>query len=226
MNTVKLRYICIYKSHYSHYLIFQTDRYDARCAVYSNIIDSVTKLISAVDDFNIDDQGGKTTTATNQNNNELEKAKTTVFAYAETLQKSPVQKERNPPQSCPSLDALIDSSGTTAAKVSECQTSEDIFQRSSMSNMGSLDAICPNPEVVNSIKLLWSHPTIQKAYERRNEFQLIDSAAYFLNALDRICATDYDPTDDDVLRTRVRTCGIYKIEFEFRHLMVNNCAKK
>ena len=50
-----------------------------------------------------------------------------MFAYAETLQKSPVQKERNPPQSCPSLDALIDSSGTTAAKVSECQTSEDIF---------------------------------------------------------------------------------------------------
>ena len=59
------------------------------------------------------------------------------------------------------------------------------------------------------------------AYERRNEFQLMDSASYFLNDLDRVCAPDFEPTDDDVLRVRVRTTGIVKIEFEFRDMIVS-----
>lgn len=58
------------------------------------------------------------------------------------------------------------------------------------------------------IKDLWDHPTIQKAYERASEFQLNDSAAYYFANLDRLAHPDYLPTDQDILRSRVKTTGI------------------
>jgi len=48
----------------------------------------------------------------------------------------------------------------------------------------------------------------QKTFERRNEFQLDDSAPYYFNDLERISSPDYVPTEQDVLRTRVKTTGI------------------
>ena len=53
----------------------------------------------------------------------------------------------------------------------------------------------------------------QGVYARRNEFQLNDSAQYFLSDVGRLCAPDYVPSDQDVLRSRVKTTGIVKIEF-------------
>ena len=94
-------------------------------------------------------------------------------------------------------------------------------ESTSSENISPSDPICPCPECVKAFKYLWTSPCIQKAYERRNEFQLADSAAYFLGDLDRLCLHDYEPTDDDVLRSRVQTLGIVKIEFCFRHLMVS-----
>ena len=53
----------------------------------------------------------------------------------------------------------------------------------------------------------------QAVYARRNGFQLNDSAQYFLSDVGRLCGPDYVPSDQDVLRTRVKTTGIVKIEF-------------
>ena len=39
--------------------------------------------------------------------------------------------------------------------------------------------------------------------------------------MERICGPGYQPTDQDVLRTRVATTGIVKVEFEYRHLTFN-----
>ena len=52
-------------------------------------------------------------------------------------------------------------------------------------------------------------------------FQLFDSAHYFLSDVERICSPDYQPTDQDVLRTRVASTGIVKVEFLVRHLTFN-----
>ena len=43
-----------------------------------------------------------------------------------------------------------------------------------------------------------------------------DSAGYFLESLDRISRPDYVPTEQDVLRTRVRTTGIVEIQFFYK----------
>merc|ERR1711907_288260 len=72
------------------------------------------------------------------------------------------------------------------------------------------------PEIAEAVKALWKDPGIQAIYERANEFQLIDSAAFFFENIDRICADDYVPSADDVLRARARTTGITEIAFDFK----------
>lgn len=48
---------------------------------------------------------------------------------------------------------------------------------------------------------------IKATYERRNEFQLNDSADYFFNELPRLRDPSYVPTDQDAVRLRVLTTG-------------------
>ena len=56
------------------------------------------------------------------------------------------------------------------------------------------------------------------AGRRSREYQLNDSASYYLNALDRISRPNYVPTQQDVLRTRVKTTGIVETNFSFKKL--------
>lgn len=43
-----------------------------------------------------------------------------------------------------------------------------------------------------------------------------DSHEYFMEHLERICATDYSPTIDDLVRCRVRTTGIQELQFNYQ----------
>ncbi|KAL7025236.1 hypothetical protein ACKWTF_013406 [Chironomus riparius] len=70
------------------------------------------------------------------------------------------------------------------------------------------------PSLMCAIKELWADAGIQECYERRREYQLIDSAKYYLNDLERIEKDDYLPTEQDLLRARVPTTGI--IEYKFK----------
>ena len=40
----------------------------------------------------------------------------------------------------------------------------------------------------------------------------------YLDSLDRIGAADYQPTEQDILRTRVKTTGIVETHFTFKNL--------
>ncbi|KAJ3605762.1 hypothetical protein NHX12_027806 [Muraenolepis orangiensis] len=64
---------------------------------------------------------------------------------------------------------------------------------------------------VDAIRSVWSDPGISKSYERRREFQLSDSAKYYLSDLDRITTPTYIPTEQDILRVRVPTTGIIEM---------------
>ncbi|KFO28853.1 Guanine nucleotide-binding protein subunit alpha-11 [Fukomys damarensis] len=63
-------------------------------------------------------------------------------------------------------------------------------------------------QYVDAIKTLWNDPGIQECYDRRREYQLSDSAKYYLTDVDRIATSGYLPTQQDVLRVRVPTTGI------------------
>lgn len=73
-------------------------------------------------------------------------------------------------------------------------------------------------ELVLLMKRLWQDPGLQLCFARSREYQLNDSAAYYLNALDRITQHNYIPTQQDVLRTRVKTTGIVETHFSFKGL--------
>ena len=52
------------------------------------------------------------------------------------------------------------------------------------------------------------HAVHQECFSRYNEYQLNDSASYYFDAIDRIATPNYMPTQQDVLRSRVRTTGM------------------
>ncbi|KAF8056516.1 G-protein alpha subunit [Lyophyllum atratum] len=65
------------------------------------------------------------------------------------------------------------------------------------------------------MKALWTDATVRDVLKRRR-LRIEDSAGFFLNDLDRIATRTYEPSDDDIVRARLRTLGIqeYKIQFD------------
>ncbi|KAG6459112.1 hypothetical protein O3G_MSEX011213 [Manduca sexta] len=66
------------------------------------------------------------------------------------------------------------------------------------------------------VRALWRDGGVRECFKRSNEYQLIDSAEYFLDRLDLVAKHDYMPTDADILRCRQKTTGIQKIEFKVK----------
>ncbi|XP_077190316.1 guanine nucleotide-binding protein G(t) subunit alpha-2 [Paroedura picta] len=73
-------------------------------------------------------------------------------------------------------------------------------------------------ELVECIKRLWKDSGVQLCFDRAAEYQLNDSASYYLNELDRITTANYLPTEQDVLRSRVKTTGIIETRFSVKDL--------
>ena len=65
----------------------------------------------------------------------------------------------------------------------------------------------------DDIKLLWECEPIQTTYKRRNEFQIVECARYFLSKVHDVMQPNYVPSDDDILQIRVQTTGIVEHEF-------------
>ncbi|KAF6755109.1 guanine nucleotide binding protein, alpha subunit [Ephemerocybe angulata] len=57
-----------------------------------------------------------------------------------------------------------------------------------------------------------------EAVRRSREFQLNDSAVYYFNSIDRMASAGYLPTDQDILRSRVKTTGITETTFKVGEL--------
>jgi len=82
-------------------------------------------------------------------------------------------------------------------------------------------------EVIASCKddmvALWSDPAVRTVLKIWN-VHLEDSAGFFLNDVERIASRTYEPSDDDVVRARLRTLGVqeYKIELTSDHANSQN----
>ncbi|NXW87706.1 GNA14 protein, partial [Alopecoenas beccarii] len=70
-----------------------------------------------------------------------------------------------------------------------------------------------------AIKKLWEDPGIQECYDRRREYQLSDSAKYYLTDVDRIAMPSFVPTQQDILRVRVPTTGIIEYPFDLENIV-------
>jgi len=71
-----------------------------------------------------------------------------------------------------------------------------------------------SPELAEGIDNFWTDGGVQKLWLRRNEYQLIDSAGYYISEVRRIAKPDYLPTDQDLLRARIQTTGIIETSFD------------
>lgn len=98
------------------------------------------------------------------------------------------------------------------------EDANELFSLAQEGGSGADEESLFTPELSKIIKRLWSDEGAQETFARRREYQLNDSAEYFLNALDRLCGKNYVPSQDDVLRTRVKTTGIVEIRFHFKEL--------
>ncbi|BGP41123.1 guanine nucleotide-binding protein subunit alpha [Rhodotorula kratochvilovae] len=80
---------------------------------------------------------------------------------------------------------------------------------------------CPpmlDPMVTKALTALWADPTTKACVSKSREFQLNDSASYYFDAAERIGAQDYIPTDQDILRSRVKTTGLTEERFQVGQL--------
>ncbi|KAG8965006.1 guanine nucleotide-binding protein subunit alpha [Tulasnella sp. 419] len=75
----------------------------------------------------------------------------------------------------------------------------------------------PKP-ISEALRGLWYDPGVRAVVNRSKEFQLNDSASYFFHALERMSSPSYNPTDQDILRSRVKTTGIIETTFRVGEL--------
>lgn len=115
-----------------------------------------------------------------------------------------------------SMIAIIRALGTLKIEFGHPDRADDARELFALA--GSMEDVKFTPELVSIMKRLWSDSGVQGCFGRSREYQLNDSAAYYLNALDRLGSPDYVPTEQDVLRTRVKTTGIVETHFTFKDL--------
>jgi len=87
-----------------------------------------------------------------------------------------------------------------------------------MSLPGQIEGDVLHPDISDAVRGLWNDPRIRDAVRRAREFQLNDSAVYYFNSLERMSTPGYMPTDQDILRSRVKTTGITETTFRVGEL--------
>lgn len=68
-------------------------------------------------------------------------------------------------------------------------------------------------ELANAVESIWKEQSIRDVYAKSHEFQLDDSANYFLDNCQKFAKDDYLPEESDILRARAKTTGIVEIHF-------------
>jgi len=73
-------------------------------------------------------------------------------------------------------------------------------------------------DCLNAFRSLWSDEGVQLAIKKGNEYALHDNLTYFFDDINRLFAKDYMPSNQDILRARLRTTGITETVFETGNL--------
>lgn len=93
------------------------------------------------------------------------------------------------------------------------------WQTSNTDTWKSVAVVCTENIIVHKkedIQSLWRHPFVVRLIrERRIDMQ--ETAPYFMENLDRICAIPYIPTFDDILHVRMQTLGVTQHTFFIPH---------
>jgi hypothetical protein len=75
-------------------------------------------------------------------------------------------------------------------------------------------------ELADALAQLWSDPVVADAFEHKDETIIPDHMDYFFAKLDALADDEYVPTDDDILRARIRTVGVKSVTFSTGRALV------
>ncbi|KAH9034258.1 G-protein alpha subunit [Lactarius pseudohatsudake] len=79
-----------------------------------------------------------------------------------------------------------------------------------------------SPDIAQAIQDLWADEIISALMTSHStDFYLMDSATYFFEEANRIAASNYLPSTDDVLRARIKTTSITETRFPMGQLSVH-----
>eukprot|EP00092_Neocalanus_flemingeri_P025831 GFUD01027997.1.p1 GENE.GFUD01027997.1~~GFUD01027997.1.p1 ORF type:complete len:365 (-),score=75.22 GFUD01027997.1:789-1883(-) len=114
-----------------------------------------------------------------------------------------------------SIEALINAAEEFGYKYSESEAEQ--AKTRIVASLESLErANHYTAQLAKDVTLLWNHPTTVECVKRKNEFQFLDSAPYFLKQAETYSSPEYIPSDEDVLRARSITTGIVTVPFEVK----------
>ncbi|KAK7911474.1 guanine nucleotide-binding protein alpha subunit [Apiospora marii] len=65
------------------------------------------------------------------------------------------------------------------------------------------------------VEALWNDSGFQRAYAKRHKYHLNEGYAYFVRHAERIMSSDYMPSDQDIINTRIKTVGLQESKFEY-----------
>ncbi|KAH8798389.1 heterotrimeric G-protein alpha subunit, GPA1-like protein [Flagelloscypha sp. PMI_526] len=142
-------------------------------------------------------------------------------SYKEIIISNTLQSIRVIVEALPNLDPPLP---LNPASVPHSQTILDL-PSTDLSNLASapgaehLDvSVLPAP-LLTALQALWSDESVKKAAkERSNEMQLNDSAVYYFDMLAKMGTKEWVPSDEDILRSRVKTTGINEVVFQIGEL--------
>eukprot|EP00042_Codosiga_hollandica_P044841 m.447930 g.447930 ORF g.447930 m.447930 type:complete len:363 (+) comp56884_c0_seq4:674-1762(+) len=115
-----------------------------------------------------------------------------------------------------SMRAVLEAMGTLKINLGQSTNKVHVKTIFTFAEAGVMTAM--STDLSEAIKNLWADSGVQTCFRRSSEYQLNDSASYYFDAITRISAHDYMPTQQDVLRARVRTTGILETQFRYRDL--------
>jgi len=95
--------------------------------------------------------------------------------------------------------------------------------RASITPGSSIPATFLTTALAKDIQHLWKTDAIQKAWQRRNEFWLLENADYYFENVMQFAEDEWVPSEEDVIMGRARTTGILqtKLTYEADDLMSN-----
>jgi len=112
------------------------------------------------------------------------------------------------------ITALISASYDLPGRIEEdCVISEENRKLADKVFNFPIDKIIEK-DTARDIETIWKDPGIQVCYKHKSMFQFPDSGEYFFSKIHEIAEPQYIPSQQDILRTRVRTTGIVETKFE------------
>jgi guanine nucleotide-binding protein G(i) subunit alpha len=77
------------------------------------------------------------------------------------------------------------------------------------------EGVLISPSIAEDLKTLWASEWIQKTHEKAGaEFYVLENISHYIANVDRIASDGYTPDEQDILRARATTTGVYETEFE------------